>query len=369
MNVAVVPSNVPAAERIYALIERGRQRQASDLHIEPGQGAAYRIYTKVERIAGVSFDAADVSVFLDETVDKLSRARLDKIGIADAVYADERIGSIRIHASRGKHGSRLAIRLLARSIPEFETLELPPILGSFAELRSGLVIVAGPTGSGKSTTIASLLDRINATSAKHIVTFEDPVEYQHRWLSSVVTQYEVGRDVATFADGVRGALRADPDILFIGELRGIETVTACLQAAETGHVVFAALHTSSETAQAVNRIIGLFPADEQDTARGRLADTLRALVGLRLLPRRDGAGLRAAAEVAIVTDPLRRLIRDGATHQLRSTILSAKRDGSQTLEAHLSELVAAGEIELGVARATSAFPDEIREPIKQFARR
>jgi len=369
VNLAGANPPLTAADRIFTLLERGRTRQASDLHVDPGQGAAYRIFTNVERIAGQTFEARDVAAFLDETVDKVSRARLDKIGIADAVYADERVGSIRIHASRGKQGPRLAIRLLARSIPEFETLELPPVIGSFTELRSGLVLVAGPTGSGKSTTIASLLDRVNATSAKHVVTFEDPIEYQHRWLRSVVTQYEVGRDVATFADGVRGALRADPDILFIGELRGLETVTACLQAAETGHVVFAALHTSSETAQAVNRIIGLFPSEEQANVRNRLADTLRALVGLRLLPRKDRTGLRAAAEVAIVNDPIRRLVRDGATHQLRATIMSAKRDGSQTLETHLSELVASGDVDLTAARAASAYPDEVREPLNQFGRR
>ncbi len=362
MNGAVVP-RPRTAERIFALLERGRERQASDLHVEPGQGAAFRIFASVERIPDTAFEALEVAAFLDETVDKLSRARLDKLGIADAVYADDRVGSIRIHASRGKHGSRLAIRLLARAIPELESLELPAAIGGFAELRSGLVIVAGPTGSGKSTTIASLLDRLNATSAKHIVTFEDPVEYQHRWLRSVVTQYEVGRDVANYADGVRGALRADPDILFIGELRGVETVTACLQAAETGHVVFAALHTSSETAQAVHRIIGLFPAEEQANARNRLADTLRAIVGLRLVPRKDRLGLRAAAEIAMVNDPIRRLIRDGATHQLRSTVLSAKQNGSQTLEMHLSELVARGELDLVSARAASAYPDEVRETL------
>ncbi len=362
--------SVVEAERIFELLERGRERRASDLHVEPDQGAAYRIYTQVERIAGAPPSGSAVGAFLDETVDKLSRARLDKIGIADAVYADERVGAIRIHASRGKYGPRLAIRLLARSIPELDTLRLPEIVSSFAELRSGLVLVAGPTGSGKSTTIASILDRINATAAKHIVTFEDPVEYQHRWLRSVVTQYEVGRDVASFAEGIRGALRADPDVLFIGELRGLETVTACLQAAETGHVVFAALHTPSESSQAVNRIIGLFPSGEQESARVRLADSLRALVGLRLLPLRDGSGLRAAVEIAVANEAVRRLVRDGATHQLRSTIASSRREGMQTLETHLSELVSAGDVDLVVARAASQYPDEVRElPVGGLRRR
>ncbi len=366
---AVHPS--PATpERIFALIERGRERQASDLHIEPGQGAAYRIFTHVERVIGQSLDGAEIAAFLDTSVDRLSRSRLEKIGIADAVYADDRIGSIRIHASRGKNGPRLAIRLLARSIPELESLALPEIIESFTGLRSGLVLVAGPTGSGKSTTIASLLDRINATTAKHIVTFEDPIEYQHRWLRSVVTQYEVGRDVSSFADGVRGALRADPDVLFIGELRGVETVSACLQAAETGHLVFAALHTPSETPQAINRIIGLFPSEEQGNARTRLADALRAVVGLRLLPLRDNSGLRAAAEVMVANDAIRRLIRDGATHQLRGVITSSRREGMQTLEAHLGDLVSTGDIDIAAARSASLYAEEIKEsPIPAFRRR
>jgi len=190
---------------------------------------------------------------------------------------------------------------------------------------------------------------------------DHPIEYQHRWLRSVVTQYEVGRDVANFADGVRGALRADPDVLFIGELRGVETVTACLQAAETGHVVFAALHTPSETPQAINRIIGLFPSDEQENARVRLADSLRALVGLRLIPLADQSGLRAAAEIMIASEAVRRLIRDGATHQLRGVIASGRKEGMQTLESHVAELVSAGDIDLAAARAASLYPDEIKE--------
>jgi twitching motility protein PilT len=358
-----------ATERIFGLIERGRELQASDLHIEPGQGAAYRVYTQVRRVENMMPSAAEVEAFIGESIDRLARARLDKIGIADAVYADERVGAVRIHASRGKHGPRLAIRLLARSIPELDSLQLPEIVNSFTDLRSGLVLVAGPTGSGKSTTIASLLDRINATATKHIITFEDPIEYSHRWLRSIVTSYEVGRDVSTFADGVRGALRADPDVIFIGELRGVETVSACLQAAETGHVVFAALHTPSEAPQAINRIIGLFPADEQDNARSRLSDSLRAVLGLRLLPLADGSGLRAAVEVVIANEAVRRLIRDGATHQLRGVISSSRREGMQTLETHLSELVASGDVDLATARAASLFPEDVRESLAAPLRR
>jgi twitching motility protein PilT len=348
-------------EIIFALLESARVHQASDLHVEPGQGAAFRIFTHVARVEGEGPSREDVAAFLDATIDRVSRSRLDKIGVADAVYADDRVGAVRIHASRGKTGPRLALRLLARAIPELHTLGLPDVVETFTTVRSGLIIVAGPTGSGKSTTVASILDRINATLPRHIVTFEDPIEYQHRWLRSIVTQYEIGRDVAGYAEGVRGALRADPNVLFIGELRGIETVTACLQAAETGHTVFAALHTPSETAQAINRLTGLFPPGEQESARVRLADALRAVIGLRLVPLRDGSGLRAAAEILIANDAVRRLIRDGATHQLRSTITSSRFHGMQTLESHLAELVAAGEIDSAEARSASLYPDEIRD--------
>jgi twitching motility protein PilT len=353
---------------VFDLIARGRERQASDLHVEPGQGAAYRIFTQIERVPVVP-QVADVTAFLDAAVDRLSRSRLEKSGFADAVYAAERVGAIRIHASRGRSGPRLAIRLLARAVPELSSLRLPPIVDSFATLKSGLLLVVGPTGSGKTTTISSLLDRINDSLPKHIVTCEDPIEYNHRWARGVVTQYEIGRDVASFAEGVRGALRADPDVLFIGELRGIDTVSACLQAAESGHLVFAALHTPSETPHAINRIVGLHSPVDHDSVRLRLADALRAVVGLRLIPLRDGSGLRAAAEIVIVNDAVRRLIRDGNTHQLRATVAAARREGMQTLESHLCEMVASGEVDAATARSASLYPDEIPEPATALRRR
>jgi len=353
---------------IFDLIARGRERQASDLHIEPGQGAAYRIFTRIERLPS-SPQSTEVAAFLDAAVDRLSRSRLEKNGFADAVFATERIGAVRIHASRGRSGPRLAIRLLARSIPELSSLKLPEIVDSFVGLRSGLVLFVGPPGSGKTTTIAAILDRINDSLPKHIVTFEDPVEYSFRWSRSIVTQYEIGRDIASFAEGVRGALRADPDVLFIGELRGLDTVTACLHAAESGHVVFAALHTPSETPQAINRIIGLFAPAEQENARLRVADALRALVGLRLVPLRDGSGLRAAAEIVIANEAVRRLIRDGNAHQLRATVSTSRREGMQTLEAHLTEMIANGDVEAATARSVSLYPDEIREPAAPIRRR
>ncbi len=356
---------------------------ASDVHVEPTtDDRAGRVRLDVDGVLHVD---RSLEPGLFERVVSLIKVRANMNTGESRVPQDGRLSvtfdgrSFEVRASTIPVNGleKVVLRFLQRFdlVPDLEQLGMGPELlaryGRALRRPGSFCVIAGPTGSGKSTTIASLLDRINATLPRHIVTFEDPVEYQHRWLRSVVTQYEIGRDIANYADGVRGALRADPNVLFIGELRGVETVTACLQAAETGHTVFAALHTPSETAQAVNRLTGLFPSDQQESARLRLADSLRALVGLRLVPLRDGSGLRAAAEILVANDAVRRLIRDGATHQLRSTITSSRREhGMQTLESHLAELVAAGEIDANEARAASLYPDEIRDaPSTTFRRR
>ena len=349
-----------AGVRIYEYVTQARERRASDVHIDPGEGVAFRVATAIERLPNAAVDAAEVTGFLEETLDRLSSARFEKIGIADVAYAGHGVGAIRIHASRGPRGPRLAIRLLAKSVPDLDSLRLPPIVESFIKFRSGLVLIAGPPGCGKSTTAAALIQRVNETEGRHVITLEAPVEHRHCWGKSVVTQYEVGRDVASFADGIRGALRSDPDLLYIGELQGMDTAAAALRAAEAGHLVLAALHTPSESAYAVNRIVGLFPADEQARIRARLAETLRAILALRLLPSRAG-GLQPAAEILLANDAVRRLIREGASHQLRSTLASSRKDGAQTLEAHLAELVAAGEIDADIALAEALYPDELRE--------
>jgi twitching motility protein PilT len=349
-----------SASRVFDYVKRGRALHASDVHLDPGEGVAFRIFAAIERVEGAEVGAREVDAFLDATLDRLSRTRFEKLGIADAAFAENGVGAIRIHASRGPHGARLAIRILAKSAPDLESLRLPPVVETFIDYRSGLVLIAGPPGCGKSLTAAALIQRLNERSCRHIITFEEPVEHHHRWGKSIVTQYEVGRDVATFGSGVRGALRADPNVIFVGELSGLDTVSAALQASEAGHLVFAALHTPAESAQAINRIVGLFPAEEQERARTRLAETLRAILALRLVPAREG-GLRPAAEILLANDAVRRLIRDGATHQLRSALGAARKSGAQTLEAHLTELVAAGEIEPEIARAEALYPEELRE--------
>lgn len=344
---------------IPSLIAVARTRGASDVHLDPQRGVAFRINTQIEPCRGVAVSADIVQTFLDDVLDLSARARFEATGQIDATIDTPTTGPLRIHASHGRRGSRLAIKLLADSVPSLRELGLPPSIGSLVELPAGLVLITGPPNSGKSTTLATLIDHINQTRSMHIVLIEESTEHFHCWHRSVVTQLEVGHNIESLLAGIRGALRADADVLVIQDLHGAHVASAAVQAAEAGHLVIAAVRSPSETVTAVNRIVSLFSIDEQEPIRHRLAESLRAIVALRLLPARGGRSVRAAAELLIVTDAIRRLFRDGATHQIRSLLTTSLKDGSQTLERHLNELIAAGEVTLGEARAVANYPSEI----------
>jgi twitching motility protein PilT len=225
-------------------------------------------------------------------------------------------------------------------------------------LKQGLVLVTGPTGSGKSTTLASLIDAINEQRPVHILTIEDPIEYVHQHKRSAVNQREVGEDTQSFAAALRNALREDPDIILVGEMRDLESIQFALTLAETGHVVFATLHTN-DTSQAIDRLIDVFPSDRQAQIRVQLANSLTSVVHQRLLPRLTG-GMVAAFEVLVATPPVRNLIKEGKTNQLRNQVLTGQRDGMQTLEMSLKQLVESGTVSHDDALAQSQFPREIR---------
>jgi twitching motility protein PilT len=354
-------------EVLTSLVARARQMQATDVHLDPSQGVAVRVASRIRRLPKSLIGRNDIDRFVELAFDRLARSRLEKLGLADSLYADADVGALRVHASRGAGGHRLAIRLLARTVPDLASLRLPSVVATFGDYRYGLVLVCGPGGSGKTTTVAALLQRANESSARHVVTLEAPIEHVLPWGASVVTQYEVGRDVASYAHGVRGALRADPDIIFIGELSDPDAAAASLQAAESGHLVLGILDAPPEVPLALNRLVGMFPVDEQQRARNRLSETLRAVLALRLVPARDGSGVRPAAEILLANDAVRRMLRDGAIHQLRSLIAASRKSGMQTFETHLSELVGSGDIDIEVARSLALYPDDVREP--QFAAR
>jgi twitching motility protein PilT len=270
------------------------------------------------------------------------------------------VGRIRGNAFHQRGTIALALRLIPFRIPTFEELGVPVTVASWSQMRQGLVLVTGPTGSGKSTTLAAMIDSINTHRACHVLTIEDPIEYVHRHKKSVVNQRELGSDCESFGRALRSALREDPDVLLVGEMRDPETIQAVLTIAETGHLVFSTLHTN-DAAQALDRVVDVFTAERQAQIRVQLASSLSGVVSQRLLPRTDG-GLCAAFEVLVATYAVRNLIREGRTNQIRNIIATGSGTGMSTLEMSLNELVGAGIIDYDEAVNHSLFPKEVHRP-------
>jgi twitching motility protein PilT len=329
------------------------------VHLSAGVAPVLRVDGTLEAQHTLLPTREELSAVTTSLLDEQAQEALRAFGDVTVSKHVQDAGRVRVHAYRTAEGIALAIRLLAASIPNLDTLHLPPVVAAFADRPHGIVIFAGPTGSGKSTAMAAMIDRINRAQARHIVTIEDPIEYEHRSDRSVVNQRELARDVATYADAVYGALRSDPDVILIGEMRDPQTMHAALTAAETGHLVLTTLHTG-DAAQTVDRIVGVFEGDKQEQIRVQLAQTLVGVVCMRLLPRAGGQGRRCAAEILVGNDAVRNIVRDGKTHQLRNVISTSRQLGMQTLEAHLSDLVARREIALEHARLVTERPDELR---------
>jgi twitching motility protein PilT len=251
----------------------------------------------------------------------------------------------------------LALRMIPRAVPTIDELGLPPVLADLLTRHQGLILVTGPTGSGKSTSLAAMVDRINTQRACHILTIEDPIEYVHDHKRSLVSQREVGTDTPSFNDALRAALREDPDVLLVGEMRDLESIRFALTLAETGHLVFATLHTN-DTAQSISRMIDVFPAEQQAQVRVQLAAALSAVVYQRLIPR-VGGGMVAAYEVLVANSAARNLIKEGKTHQLRNVLVTSQREGMITLEQSLSALVRDGVVRHEDAVPRSLYPKEI----------
>jgi twitching motility protein PilT len=335
-----------------------RERGASDLHLAQDDIPLLRIDGNLQRIGCAITGAEEIGAMLERLLVPHERERLADEHECDVAVSDPEFGVLRIHAFLSRGRTQLAIRLLAPDVPELQELGLPPIVAEFAQRRYGIVLFVGPTGSGKSTALAGLIDHINRTSERHVITIEDPIEYRHRPIRSLITQCAVGSDVANWSAAVRGALRADPNVIAIGELRDAATMQAALMAAETGHLVLTTLHTGDVT-QTVDRILAAFDPATRAEIAVQLAQTLIAIVALRLVPRSGGAGRRLAAEVLVATDAVRALIRDGKTHQLRNVVLTGRSSRMQTLESHLSDLVSHREILLADALSATERPGEI----------
>ena len=343
------------------LLEQLWESKGTDLLVSPGAIPMVRVDGDLGPLSGWGPLTAEET---DEVLEQLlSPQQLQSYSDGEEIdfsFTWRKNARLRGNGFRTKGETAIALRLISHSIPTFEDLGLPDVFQRFAGLRQGLILVTGPTGAGKSTTLASLIDRINATRACHIITVEDPIEYVYENRRAVIHQREVGEDTASFPTALRSALREDPDVLLVGEMRDLESISFALTLAETGHLVLATLHTN-DTAQALDRIVDVFPADRQAQIRVQLANALTGIVYQRLLPR-AGGGLVAAYEVLVANSAVRNLIKEGKTNQLRNVVSTHQSDGMQTLESALTDLVASGTVELDQARLVSLFPREVESP-------
>lgn len=321
---------------------------ASDLHLSVAVAPALRIHGELKTL-GQPLSAAELQTIAQEILDPARREQLSRQRNLDFSYALDSGERFRVNAYHERGHLAFAVRRLADRIAGYATLGLPSQLSDLCRLNDGLVLVTGPTGSGKTTTLASMIDEINRTRRCHILTIEDPIEYVHDNRKALVHQRELGEDVLTFSDAVRAALREDPDVILVGELRDLETMRAAVTAAETGHLVFATLH-SGDTVSAIDRLIGAFPAQEQESIRHQLALVLRAVVTQHLLPASTGRGRVPIVELLLITTAVAALIRQNKPRQILSIIETSSHQGMQTHDSALATLTLAGRVDESRAR-------------------
>jgi len=340
------------------------RQTASDLLLIAGAPVTLRIGGELSKPSGAPLEAEDTRSLLLPVLTPAQTQELQRNRSVDLCFHREGIGRFRanIHYQRGTLAG--SIRLLPEKIPTLESLNLPPLLRRFAEARQGLVLVTGPTGCGKSSTLAALLDLVNTHRRDHVVTIEDPVEFLHANRQSIIEQIEVGRDAPDFASSVRSILRQNPDVILVGEMRDPETIATVLTAAETGHLVLSTLHTN-DTSQAVSRILDSFPAANQSQVRQQFSLALLAVVAQQLIPASDKAARYPAVEILMASSGIRSLIRKGDDHQLYSAVSTGRGEGMITMEQSLAEMVRTGRISRETAVARCFRPDELRRYLRE----
>ncbi len=349
--------------KIENLLEECIRRNASDLHIQYGLPPILRIDGTLIPISGyANLTEENVHDLVFSTLDEDQQGILMKDKEFDYSFAFGDIARFRVNAFHERGKLAAAFRLIPNQIKNINDLGMPPIVETFADFPRGLVLVTGPTGSGKSTTLAALVDKINREKSTHIITIEDPIEFTHKSIRSVIAQREVHYDTFSFAAALRSVLREDPDVVLIGEMRDLETIQAAITIAETGHLVFATLHTNS-AAQSIDRMVDVFPAHQQPQVRTQLSNMLMAICAQRLVPA-IGGGRVVAAEIMIANSAIRALIRDGKTHQLDTAIQTGADQGMQTMDRNLAKLVQTGVITYDSAREFAVDINELNRLVK-----
>ena len=328
---------------LWALIqELAKKTDLSDIHIHADRPIAYREHGEMKQLADHVTTAQSIDDFLKKFLEKEDHEHFNKT--KDHDFAIESDGfRFRVNAFQENNAYALILRIITTNIPSFDDLNLPGYIRSIPTLETGLVLVTGPTGSGKSTTLATIIDVINKTQKGHIITIEDPVEFKHETQASVITQREVGRDTQSFTSALRASLREDPDVILVGELRDLETISLALTAAETGHLVFGTLHTNSAPST-IDRIIDVFPPEQQEQVRSQLASSLRCVITQKLLKRIDKVGRVGAFEIMICNAAIKNLIRENKIFQIGNSMQMGKGEGQMLMGNSLKELISQGVI-------------------------
>jgi twitching motility protein PilT len=344
--------------KIEILLEEVIKRKASDLHLQVGLPPVIRVDGSLQALPGYQImNEQTVETLIFGLLEEDQKQILLRDKEFDFSFAFGDLGRFRVNAFHERGNLAAALRLISNDIKSVEQLGLPPVLNKFADYPRGLVLVTGPTGSGKSSTLAALVDKINIEKPLHIITVEDPIEYTHKSKKSLVVQREVHYDTYSFSAALRSALREDPDVVLIGEMRDLETIAAAITIAETGHLVFATLHTNS-AAQSVDRMIDVFPPHQQQQVRSQLGNILMAICSQRLIPALGG-GRVPAAEILIANSAVRNIIREGKNYQLEAVIQTGAEAGMQSMDRTLVSLVHAGKVSYEEAKTFAVDPEEL----------
>lgn len=344
---------IPSLEELLTL---GKERNASDVHITVGVPPKMRVNGQLLTTEYDRLLPPDTKAYLSEIMDERQMEKFEETGEYDMSFSIRNLGRYRVNAFMQRGSVAIALRLVGTEVPDPVSLGVPPSVIDLYTRKRGLILVTGPTGSGKSTTLAGIIDKINNNREAHIITLEDPIEYLHQHKKSIVNQREIGLDSHTYANALRAALREDPDVILVGEMRDFETISVAITAAETGHLVLSTLHTIG-AASTVDRVIDVFPPHQQQQIRVQFANVLEAVVSQQLIPTADGKGRVAAFEVLHSNHAVRNLIREGKSHQLMSVMQTNRKMGMMPMDEAIQQLYMSGRISRDMAIQFAVDPD------------